>query len=121
VGNLAAAAVIAFRRHDGANQLGDLSPGAYSDYTDYRPVNTSDQVILLYISGRLGDREKMISEYWADGPGSETPPGRWLLHAQFVSRRDQHGIDDDVKMFFALTSALLDASIAVWERKRLYD
>jgi len=62
-----------------------------------------------------------VSEYWADGPGSETPPGRWLLHAQFVSRRDQHGIDDDVKMFFALTSALLDASIAVWERKRLYD
>jgi hypothetical protein len=44
VGNLAAAAVIAFRHHDGANQLGDLSPGAYSDYTDYRPVNTCDLV-----------------------------------------------------------------------------
>src|SRR5262249_19319413 len=33
VGNLAAAAVIAFRHHDGANQLGDLNPGAYSHYT----------------------------------------------------------------------------------------
>src|SRR5262249_15181302 len=182
VGNLAAAAVIAFRHHDGANQLGDLNPGAYSDYTDYQPVNTSDLVNdpdhwqplrlpngqiqrfmvphwgkvtpfalssatqfrpgrppaffgqrqfgwpyrrqaleLLYISGQLGDREKMISEYWADGPKSETPPGHWCLHAQFVSRRDQHGIDDDGKMFFALTNALLDASISVWECKRLYD
>lgn len=33
VGNVAAAEVIAFRHHDGANQLGDLHPGAYSDYT----------------------------------------------------------------------------------------
>jgi len=29
IGNMAAAAVIAFRHHDGANQLGDLHPGAY--------------------------------------------------------------------------------------------
>jgi hypothetical protein len=44
VGNVAAAAVIAFRHHDGANQLGDLHSPAYSDYTSYTPINTPDQI-----------------------------------------------------------------------------
>ena len=39
IGNLAATAVLNFRHHDGANQLGDLAPGSYSDYTGYQPVN----------------------------------------------------------------------------------
>jgi hypothetical protein len=45
VGNLAAQAVLAFRHQDGANQLGDLNPGAYSDYTGYAPVNTPDAIL----------------------------------------------------------------------------
>ena len=44
IGNLAARAVIQFRHHDGSNQLGDLHPGAYSDYTGYKPVNTPDVI-----------------------------------------------------------------------------
>jgi len=44
IGNLAAQAVIAFRHGDGSNQLGDLHPGAYSDYTGYVPVNDSDHI-----------------------------------------------------------------------------
>ena len=40
---------------------------------------------------------------------------------QFVSRRDGHSLDDDVKMFFALGNALLDASIACWDAKRVWD
>ena len=44
IGNVAAAAVIAFRHHDGSNQLGDLHPGSYSDYNAYAPVNTPDHI-----------------------------------------------------------------------------
>jgi hypothetical protein len=44
-----------------------------------------------------------------------------IVFAQFVSRRDRHTVDQDVKMFFALGNALLDASIAVWECKRFFD
>jgi hypothetical protein len=54
----------------------------------------------------------MIAEYWSDGPYTEQPPGHWALIAQFVSARDHHTLDDDVKMFFALSNAMLDASIA---------
>lgn len=42
IGNIAAKAVIEYRHHDGANQLGDRvgsSGKPYSDYTYYRPVN----------------------------------------------------------------------------------
>jgi hypothetical protein len=34
---------------------------------------------ILKISASLSDREKMISEYWSDGPHSEQPPGHWML------------------------------------------
>ncbi|MDB4869333.1 MAG: motif putative anchor domain protein [Gemmatimonadales bacterium] len=182
IGDLAAAAVLNFRHHDGANQLGDLSPGSYSDYTGYQPVNDpytindpnrwqpllatdaqgvttaqrfiaphwglvtpfaltsgaqfrpsagpnlypsagyTDQALeLMGFSANLTDEQKTIVEYWADGPGTELPSGHWALFAQWVAQRDSHGIDDDAKMFFALTNALLDASIAVWDCKRTFD
>ena len=71
---------------------------------------------LLDLSSGLTDEQKMIAEYWADGPNSELPPGHWNLFAQFVSRREQHGpdergIDSDVKLFFALTNAVFDAGM----------
>jgi PAP2 superfamily len=76
---------------------------------------------LVAMSAGLGDREKAIAEYWLDGPNSEQPPGHWDLFAQFVSERDHHTLDDDVKMFFALTNAIFDAGIAAWDTKRAYD
>lgn len=76
--------------------------------------------IISYSAG-LTDVQKCIAEYWADGPKSETPPGHWNLLAQFVSQRDRHGLDLDVKMFFALNNALMDAGIEVWWAKREFD
>ena len=48
IGNLAAAAVLLdSRHHDGANQLGDMSPSGipYADYTGYQPVNAVDELV----------------------------------------------------------------------------
>ncbi|MDQ6831554.1 MAG: phosphoesterase, partial [Gemmatimonadota bacterium] len=76
---------------------------------------------MIKLSAGLTDREKMIAEYWADGPSSELPPGHWMLFGQFVSRRDGHSAGDDAKMFFALANAMLDASIVAWDAKREFD
>jgi hypothetical protein len=81
---------------------------------------------LLALSAGLTGEQKMIAEYWADGPHSELPPGHWDLFAQFVARRDHHGalkrgVDADVKLFFALTNAIFDASICCWDNKRFFD
>src|SRR5207245_3681807 len=43
------------------------------------------------------------------------------MFAQEISRGDWHTIDDDMKMFFILGNALMDASIAVWDCKRAAD
>ena len=81
---------------------------------------------LLDTSARLTDEQKMIAEYWADGPRSELPPGHWNLFAQFVSRRDHHGVqsrgvEQDVKLFFALTNAIADAGCCAWDNKRAFN
>jgi hypothetical protein len=81
---------------------------------------------LLELSAGLTDEHKMIAEYWADGPHSELPPGHWNLFAQFVSRRDHHGdhahgLERDVKLFFALTNAVADAGCCAWDNKRAFN
>lgn len=79
------------------------------------------QAILDYSAG-LTEQQKVIAYYWAE----EGPPPQWNEFAQLVSRRDRHGADaagteKDVKMFFALNGAMLDASIAGWGDKAHYD
>lgn len=76
---------------------------------------------LLTLSASLGDREKAIADFWANGPRQVLPPGHWNLHAQWVAARDRHGLDRDVLLFFALNNALMDAGIAAWDAKRAYD
>lgn len=76
---------------------------------------------LVEILCKLTEREKVIAEYWSDGPSSELPPGHWCLFAQFVSARDRHNDDQDVKLFFALSNALFDAGIAAWDAKRAFN
>jgi hypothetical protein len=86
-----------------------------------------DQALdLLDLSAHLTDRQKVIVEFWADGPGTELPPGHWNLFAHYVSDRDHHGsgrsgIAADIKMFFALNNAMFDAGIVAWDDKRFYD
>ncbi len=76
---------------------------------------------ILKLSARLNDKTKSIAEYWVDGAGTVTPPGHWHSIAQFISRRDNHSLDDDVKLFFALGNAVFDAGIAAWDAKIAYD
>jgi Domain of unknown function (DUF6851)/VCPO second helical-bundle domain len=81
---------------------------------------------LLDLSAGLTDEQKMITEYWADGPRSELPPGHWNLFAQLVSRRDHHGnqahgVERDVKLFFAVTNAISDAGCCAWDNKRAFN
>src|SRR5260370_136578 len=67
---------------------------------------------MIALSAGLADRQKMISESWADGPNSEQPPGHWLRFAQFISARDRHTLDDDEKKYFTLTNAMPNAGIS---------
>jgi hypothetical protein len=72
-------------------------------------------------TANLDDPSRIKAEYWADGPHSEFPPGHWAIFAQATSRKRGHSLDDDVKLFFTLGNALMDASIAAWAWKFKYD
>jgi hypothetical protein len=78
-------------------------------------------------TSNLTDAQKTKAEYWADGPGSEFPPGHMAVFAQALSRMrkgtlDQTAwLDRDVKLFFALGNALMDASISAWQAKYEYN
>ena len=188
IGIVAAREVLQFRHHDGSNQLGDLHPGSFSDYTDYHSDNQPDQLRdidswqplavpngagrlvnqtfiaphwgkvipfalksgdqfrppappaslpmsallenreyqeqareVLQYTASLTDEQKVMAEYWADGPRSTYPPGHWCAFAEFVSIRDKHSIDEDIKLFFVLANSIMDAGIAAWDAKRAYD
>jgi hypothetical protein len=77
--------------------------------------------LLLQETSNLTDREKVTAEYWADGPNTEFPPGHTCVFAQVISRKRGHSLDLDVKMFFELGNALMDAGIASWNAKYRYD
>jgi hypothetical protein len=76
---------------------------------------------ILEVQGALTEEQKVIADYWADITGSELPPGHWQRFGLFVSARDRHTDDEDIKMFFALSNALGDAAIVAWDTKRAYD
>ena len=80
-----------------------------------------------------GDYYRVLAEFWADGPDSETPPGHWFTLLNYVSdypgfEKRFQGIgpilDDlqwDVKSYLALGGAMHDSAIAAWSAKGWYD
>ncbi len=80
-----------------------------------------------------GDYGRILAEFWADGPDSETPPGHWFTilnyvvdHPLFEKRFGGSGpiLDDlefDVKAYFAMAGAMHDSAVAAWGIKGWYD
>ncbi|MBK8193647.1 MAG: T9SS type A sorting domain-containing protein [Lewinellaceae bacterium] len=80
-----------------------------------------------------GDYTRVLAQFWADGPNSETPPGHWFTilnyvsdHPLFVKRFNGKGpvldnLEWDVKAYMALGGALHDAAITAWGIKGWYD
>nr|WP_262921502.1 ASPIC/UnbV domain-containing protein [Psychroserpens algicola] len=80
-----------------------------------------------------GDYTRVLAEFWADGPDSETPPGHWFTilnyvneHPQFEKRFEGEGeilsdLEWDVKSYFILGGAMHDSAISSWSIKGWYD
>lgn len=79
----------------------------------------AEEIVAVQLA--LTDAQKASAEYWGGGTSGELPVGYWSQFAQFVSARDGHTEQADVRLFFALANALFDAGIAAWDAKRAYD
>tara|TARA_R110002050_G_scaffold100580_2_gene208222 strand:- start:10321 stop:11796 length:1476 start_codon:yes stop_codon:yes gene_type:complete len=76
---------------------------------------------VVEMQANLTDYQKALVEFMRDGPQSVQQAGHWLKFAQDVSRRDNHTLDEDVKMYFYNQVVAMDAFIASWDSKMFYD
>jgi PAP2 superfamily len=76
---------------------------------------------VVELQANLTPEEKALVEFMRDGPKSVQQAGHWLKFSQEVSRRDNHTLDDDIKMYFLVESVAMDAFIACWDAKMFYD
>ena len=131
------------------NSLGNVNddtyPTDFSDFTSfynyYDGGDTSQGYSVNPVTNesyeiqnvKRGDYTRVLAEYWADGPDSETPPGHWFVLLNSVSDNPQlekkfQGIGDelsdlewDVKSYFILGGVMHDVAISVWGIKGWYD
>ncbi len=58
-----------------------------------------------------------IAQFWADGPGTETPPGHWNSIAQDVAAQAGNTLEENARLFALLNAAMADAAICGWDAK----
>ncbi|HCX20290.1 MAG: hypothetical protein CMB80_32060 [Flammeovirgaceae bacterium] len=142
--------------YDGVNW--DISPGSIGNIVDY-PDSFNDYIEFydLENGGELpgiadghpinprtntsyeeqivprGDYARVLAEFWADGPDSETPPGHWFTilnsvndHPDLVRKFEGSGdemdqLEWDIKSYFTLGGAMHDVAVSVWSIKGYYD
>jgi hypothetical protein len=76
---------------------------------------------VIELQANLSDEQRALVEFMRDGPKSVQQAGHCFIFAQDVSVRDKHTLDDDVKMYFLVEAAAMDAFIACWDSKMYYD
>jgi len=108
----------------------EVTPIALNSANQFRPgpppALGSKQLLaevkeVVDVQASLTDEEKALVEFMRDGPKSVQQAGHWLLFAQKVSIRDNHTLDEDVKMYFLNQITAMDAFIASWDSKMFYD
>ncbi|MFT5275419.1 MAG: hypothetical protein ACI9J2_001955 [Saprospiraceae bacterium] len=82
---------------------------------------------------KAADYHRVLAEYWADGPDSETPPGHWFVMFNLVSdqpsivanlgkqNKAKNRLQWDLQGYLALGGAMHDAAVAAWSHKGWYD
>ena len=117
----------------------DISPNARGNNTlrtnDGHGYEVNPKTGLPYVPEIVpaGDYFRVLAEFWADGPDSETPPGHWFTIANYVSDHPQlhkriagagpivNNLEWDVKIYLALAGAVHDSAVAAWGAKGWYD
>jgi hypothetical protein len=62
-----------------------------------------------------------IAYFWADGPGTATPPGHWNIIAQDVGTARRNTMQQNARLFALLNIAMADAAICAWDAKYAYN
>lgn len=61
-----------------------------------------------------------IAQFWADGPGTVTPPGHWFQIAEELIARDRLDTPHAARLLGLLGATVMDAAICCWDAKYYY-
>jgi len=135
----------------------DISPGAIGNFDSQNFPETFEEYKSFYDFNNGGDSSsghtlnpytnapyvqqlvkradygRVLAEFWADGPDSETPPGHWFTIMNYVSDhplvvKQMNGqgpilsnLEWDVKSYLVLGGAMHDSAVNTWGIKGYYD
>ncbi len=71
-------------------------------------------------SARTPDQDQ-IALFWADGAGTETPPGHWNSIARGVAEDRRNNLIENARLFALLNVAMADAAICSWDAKYAFN
>ena len=112
---------------------GTVSPFCMTDTAQFRPPGPpaldSEQYTADYnevkaygaaVGSMRTEDQTQIALFWADGPGTETPPGHWNHIAQDVARAMRNSMEENARLFALLNMAMADAAICAWDAKYFF-
>src|SRR5438067_11024953 len=115
-------------------QWGFVRPFAMNSSSQFRPPGPrsldSQQYAADYeevkelgpaIGSTRTEDQTEIALFWADGAGTETPPGHWNSIAQIIADAQGNTLEENARLFACLNIAMADAAICSWDAKYTYD
>src|SRR6266496_40203 len=115
-------------------QWGFVIPFAMSSSSQFRPPGppaldseqyAADYTEVKELGAAVGstrtEEQTQISLFWADGAGTETPPGHWNSIAQIIAEDRLNTLEQNARLFALLNIAMADAAICAWDAKYTFD
>lgn len=111
-------------------QWGFVTPFAMNSSSQFRPPGpppldsaqyAEDYNEVKALGAAVGstrtEEQSEIALFWADGAGTETPPGHWNSIAQTIAAARGNTLEQDARLFAWLNIAMADAAICAWDAK----
>src|SRR6266480_877039 len=115
-------------------QWGFVTPFAMNSSSQFRPPGPpsldSQQYAADYnevkelgaaVGSMRTEDQTEIALFWADGAGTETPPGHWNSIAQIIGEAQGNTLEENARLFALLNIAMADAAICAWDAKYTFD
>ena len=111
-------------------QWGFVTPFAMSSSSQFRPPGpppldsqryAADYYEVKELGAASGStrtaEQTEIALFWADGAGTETPPGHWNSIARIIADARGNTLEQNARLFALLNIAMGDAAICAWDAK----
>ncbi len=115
-------------------QWGFVVPFGMSSSSQFRPLGppsldsqqyAADYEEVKELGAAVGstrtEDQTEIALFWADGAGTETPPGHWNSIAQIIAAAHGNTLEENARLFALLNIAMADAAICAWDAKYTFD